>query len=371
MQRKQEAKKIKIGSDVMLKKVLMMGAMATIISMVAACGKTSPEKSSGGKDKTDTLIIADWGGAITEAREDSIFEPFEKEFGVKIQVESPTDYGKYKTMVESGNVTWDVANVGSMWAAQAIKQDMFEPIDYSIVSKDELFPNMANEYYVGAEMFSTAIAYNTEAFPDGNHPKTWEEFWDIEKFPGTRALSKRPYDTIEAALLADGVKPENLYPLDIDRAFKSLDKLKSRTEIVWWEAGAQPVELLSSGTVAATSAWSGRITAAKKDGAPVDIEYNQALLNSEAWSIPKGSKNKELAMKFINFATRAEPQSAFSESIDYSPINEKAIELLPGNVKERLGQAPEIADKQIPVNEEYWAEHFEEINQRFQEWLLK
>ncbi|RST77288.1 extracellular solute-binding protein [Siminovitchia acidinfaciens] len=353
----------------MLKRVFMAGAMVVVISMIAACGNS--EKSSGGKEKAKTLVIADWGGAITEAREDSIFEPFEKEFGVKIQVETPTDYGKYKAMVEGGNVSWDVANVGSMWAAQAIEQDMFEPIDYDVVSKEGVFPNMAREFYVGAEMYSTAISYNTEAFPNGSHPKTWEEFWDTDKFPGARALSNRPYDTIEVALLADGVKPEDLYPLDIDRAFKSLDKLKSKTDVIWWEAGAQPAEMLSSGTVAASSAWSGRITAAKNDGAPVDIEYNQALLNSEAWSIPKGSKNKELAMEFINFATRAEPQAAFAENIDYSPINEEAIEMLPDEVKQRLGQSPEMAEKQIPVNEEYWAENFEEVNQRFQEWMLQ
>jgi putative spermidine/putrescine transport system substrate-binding protein len=159
--------------------------------------------------------------------------------------------------------------------------------------------------------------------------------------------------------------------LDVDRAFKSLDKLKAKTEIVWWDAGAQPVELLSNGTVTVSTAWNGRITEAKKEGTPVDLHYNQATLSSESWAVPKGTKNKELAMKFINFAASAEVQAAFSKTIDYSPVNEKAIEMLPEDVQKRLGQSPEMAKTQVVVDPQYWAEHYEELSQRLQEWHLK
>lgn len=353
----------------MFKKTLLAGMVTSVALFAAACGGSEDAGSGGGKN--DTLVVVDWGGAVTEARQETIFKPFEEKFDVKIQVESPTDYGKLKAMVEGGNVTWDVANIDTFWGEQAGEQDLLEPIDYDIVSKENIIPEMVNKYSVGAEMYSSVIAYSTEKFSEDNHPKTWKDFWDTDKYPGARGLYNDPLETLEIALLADGVKPDELYPLDIDRAFESLDKLAAKTEIVWWDAGAQPVELLSSGTVTVSTAWNGRITEAKKDKSPVDLQYNQATLSSEAWAVPKGSKNKELAMEFINFATSAEVQADFSETIDYSPVNEKAIELLPEDVRARLGQSPELAESQVIMDPKYWAEHYEEVSQRLQEWHLK
>lgn len=353
----------------MLKKVLLTGMLSSVALFAAACGGADESGTSSGKK--ETLVVVDWGGSVTEARQETIFKPFEEKFDVKIEVESPTDYGKLKAMVEGGNVTWDVTNIDTFWGEQAGEQELLEEIDYDIVSKEDIIPEMASKYSVGAEMYSSVIAYNTEKYSEDNHPKTWEEFWDTDKFPGSRGLYNDPLETFEIALLADGVDAEDLYPLDVDRAIESLDKLAAKTDIVWWDAGAQPVELLSTGTVAVSTAWNGRITEAKKDNAPVDLHYNQATLSSEAWAVPKGSKNKELAMEFINFATSAEVQAAFSETIDYSPVNEKAIELLSDEVRARLGQSPELAESQVIVNPQYWAENYEEINQRLQEWHLK
>lgn len=353
----------------MLKRFYIVGMLALTLLIAVGCGSKSDGESSGG---TDTLTVVDWGGAVTEARQDTIFKPFEEEHNVKIEVESPTDYGKLKAMVDGGNTTWDVVNVDTFWAETAGTDGLLEPIDYDIVSKDNIIPELATEYSMGAEMYSTVIAYNTEENPDGDHPENWEEFWDVEKYPGARALYNDPLETIEIALLADGVDPDDLYPLDIDRAFDSLEKLEESTEVVWWDAGAEPVELLSTGTVAYSAAWNGRITDAQADGVPVDLEYNQATLSSESWAVPKDSKNQELAMEFIEFASSAEVQAAFAETIDYSPVNEEAIEMLPDEVRERLGQSPELAESQVLVDTSYWAnQQYEEVTQRMQEWHMK
>ena len=337
--------------------------------MIAACGSSDSTGSKSGDSQT--LVIVDWGGAVTEARQKSIFEPFEKKHNIKIQVESPTDYGKLKAMVEGGNVTWDVVNVDTFWGIQAGGKGLLESLDYNVISKEDITPELVTKYSMGAEMYSDVIAYSTDKFSKGNHPKTWSDFWNVDKYPGARGLYKSPMETLEIALLADGVPPEKLYPLDVKRAFKSLDKLKSRTEIVWWDAGAQPVELLSTGSVTASAAWNGRITEAKSKGAPVDLEYNQAILSSESWVVPKDSKNKELAMKFIDFATQAETQMKFSKSIDYSPVNQKAVEMLPSEVRDRLGQSPQQSKGQVLASTEWWAKNYEEVSQQFQEWLLK
>jgi putative spermidine/putrescine transport system substrate-binding protein len=356
----------------MMKKILLAGIIASFTLFAAACGGGGSGTAGSGKgEKPETLVVVDFGGEVTKVREETIYKPFEEKFNVNIVVESPTDYGKLKAMVEGGNVTWDVVNVDAFWGEQAGKQGLLEPIDYQIVSKEGIIQEMANKYSFPAGVYSSVIAYSTEKFSEQNHPKTWQEFWDTEKFPGARGLYNDPLDTLEIALLADGVKPEDLYPLDVDRAFKSLDKLKSKTEIVWWDAGAQPAELLSTGSVTVSAAWDGRISMANKDGVPVDFHYNQATLSSESWVVPKGSKKTELAMKFINFATRADVQAAYSEKIDYSPVNQKSFELLPKEVQERLGTSPELVKKQVVTDPNYWAEHYEELSQRLQEWHLK
>lgn len=361
----------------MLKR-LALGLMASLLTIgLAACGNgekpaASTESASAPQNSGESkqLVVVDWGGAFTEAHVKSTFEPFEKQYGVKIIPVSPPDYGKLKAMVESGNVEWDVANVDSDFSIRGGKQGLLEKLDYNVIKKDGIDPKLVNDYGIGTEMFTTAIAYNTNTYSADNHPKNWAEFWDTEKFPGPRSLQKYPAGMLEAALLADGVKPEELYPLDVDRAFKSLDKIKKHVK-VWWTAGAQPPQLLADGEVALAAAWNGRISKAKADGAPEEVEFNQGIIQSNSWVVPKGTKNKELAMKFIAFAIDPKQQAAFSSIIDYAPANTLALDLLSDEIKDRLGQSPKKAKDQVYINYDWWVENFDAVNERFEQWLLK
>jgi putative spermidine/putrescine transport system substrate-binding protein len=354
----------------MRKLLFLFVSVFTLI--LAGCGggsdSSNGETSGGGEGKT--LVVMDWGGANTEAHKKAIFEPFEEEFGVEIVVETPTDYGKFKAMVESGNVELDVVNVDSDFVIRGANQGLLEPLDYDVIDKTGAFEELVHEYGIGAELFSVAIAYNTDAFPEGEQPKSWAEFWDTEKFPGARALWKYPTGTFEAALLADGVAPEDLYPIDVDRALASLDKIKDDVS-VWWTTGAQPPQLLASGEVALSAAWNGRVIAAKAEGAPANVEYNNAILMADSWVVPKGTKNKDLAMEFINFAIAKEQQAEYSSNIAYSPANLDALELLDDETIANLGQTGPNRESQIVVDLEWWVENFDDVNTRFQEWLLE
>ncbi|WP_052947855.1 ABC transporter substrate-binding protein [Aneurinibacillus tyrosinisolvens] len=361
----------------MLKRLVLASASLILAMSLTACsggGGNNEAAPAGGSSvssgKTQNLAIMDWGGAITEAHKKAIFEPFEKKNNVKITVVSPTDYGKFKAMVESGNVEFDVVNVDSDFVIRGGKQGLLEKLDYNVIKKDDIIPQLVDDYGIGAELFSTAISYNTSKFPTGSHPKNWAEFWDTKKFPGPRSLWKYPTGTLEAALLADGVAPDKLYPLDVDRAFASLDKIKKDVK-VWWNAGAQPPQLLANGEVVLAEAWNGRVSTAKKQGAPEDVEFNQGLIMGDSWVVPKGVQNKDLAMKFIAFAIAPEQQAAFSSSIDYAPVNKKALDLLSPEVKERLGQSPDKAKSQIVVDIKWWVDNFDKVNERFEQWLLK
>lgn len=347
----------------MLKRLKLMVPIVGMLAL-AGCGVSSNVSSE--KESTQKLVVVDWGGAITKAREKTLFEPFEKENNVDIVVETPTDYGKFKAMVESGNVTWDVVNVDNDFTLRGAKERLLEPLDFNIINKEGFEGEMVSDYSIGAEFYSTAIAFNSD---NEAKPQTWADFWDTKNFPGTRSMQKMVSPSLEIALLADGVKPENLYPLDVERAFKSLDKIKDDIK-VWWTTGAQAPQILADKSVTYSTAWNGRISSAQKEGSPVDQDLTQAILAGESWVIPKGSKNKDLAMKFIAYASKPEVQAEFAKNIDYIPANTKSLGLLPEDVKERLGVLSNSSTV-IIKNEKWWLENYDELDARFQEWLLK
>ncbi|MGC5325941.1 ABC transporter substrate-binding protein [Brevibacillus sp. SYSU BS000544] len=329
-----------------------------------ASSSAAPAASSG---EAKELVVVDWGGASSEAAKKAVYEPFEKAKGVKITVVSPTDTGKLKAMVQSGSVEWDVVNSDTDVALRLELEGLLEKLDYNVIDKTDVYPELVTDSTIGLQLYYTNIAFNTEQFSGDNHPKTWTEFWDTQKFPGARSLYKSPMGTLESALLADGVAPDKLYPLDVDRALASLNKVKKDVK-VWWDAGAQPPQLLATKEVALAAAWNGRVSAAKKQGSKVDNEFNEALAMSTSWIIPKGAPHKELAQEFISFAMKPEQQAAYSQLIDYAPTNKKALDLLPEEVKQRLGSGEK---NKIMIDIKYWAENFNEVNKSFNKWLLE
>jgi putative spermidine/putrescine transport system substrate-binding protein len=355
--------------------VLMMS-----VTVMAGCGGNtaggSPAASAAADGGTAAapqdkeLVIVSWGGALNDAERTAYFKPFEEKFGVKINEVTPVDYAKLKAMVTSGNVEWDIVNADSDFVPRGIKEDLIQKLDFNVIDKTDLDPALITDYSVGAEMFAYAIAYNTEAYAAGSQPKSWKEFWDTTAFPGKRTLWKWPIGTLEIALLADGVKPEEMYPLDVDRALRSLDKIKSEVQ-VWWSTGSQPAQLLTDKEVVLGAAWNGRITSAQQQGAKIDVEFKESILLGDSYVVPKGAPHKDLAMQFIAFATRADTQAEFAKLIPYGPCNLKAFESLDDTTKSWLASSPDKRPDQLLIDVNWWAENFDSVNQKFNDWLLQ
>ena len=333
---------------------------AVTVMAVTGCGK---------KEGTQ-LVVLSWGGALQDAQRATIFKPFEKKYGVKIIEASPVDYGKIKAMVQNGTVEYDVMDVDADFVPRGAAQGLLEKLDFKAIDPTDLDPAFVNEYSVAAEIFSNNISYNTKSYSAANHPKTWAEFWDVKKFPGARTMQKWPMTILEIALLADGVTKDKLYPLDVDRAFKSLDKIKPSIK-AWWDTGAQSVQLLTDNEVPIGELWSGRVLTAQSQKMPVALEDNQSVLSVDSWTVIKGSKNKDLAMKFIAFATSAEIDADYARAYPYGPVNLKAYTLLTDDVKARLATTPEKRKSQVMIDVNWWYANFDKVNERFQKWLLK
>ena len=330
---------------------------------LAAAAALLPGVSSA---QNNQVVFTSWGGTTQAAQKTHWGDAFTAASGIKVVMDGPTDYGKFKAMVESGNVVWDVVDVEGDFAARAAKDGLLEPIDYNVVNKAGLDPRFASNHYVGSFYYSFVLGYNKDVIK--GTPANWSALFDLKAFPGKRTLYKwSAPGVLELALLADGVSADKLYPLDLDRAFKKLDTIKS--QIVWWTGGAQSQQLLASGEAPIGMFWNGRVHAIQTSGGNVGVSWEQNLPAADVLVVPKGSKNKAAAMKFLAFATGAKPQAAMATETAYAPINTGAKALMaPAAVKELPDQ---YQKSQVKLDMAYWAENRDTIGARWYAWQAK
>jgi len=314
--------------------------------------------------KPAQMVISTGGGALEDAYKAAYFEPWTAKTGIAITT-GPNTGAKLKAMVEQKAVEWDVSQQPAELAAVMAKQGLLEPLDYSIIDKSKLIKGVAFDYFVMCDIAAYHIAWNTKLVKPGSEPKDWPGFW---AFAGRRGLWKRPYQTMEVALMADGVDKDKLYPLDIERALKSLTKIKDG--VYWWERGAQVAQILIDGEVEVTAAWNGRIYGPKKAGAPVDYHLNQALLVADAWVVPKGAPNKREAMEFIALALAADHQAVFAQKLPYGPVNGDALKLLPKETLEILPSSDENLKRSTFLNVDWWADNGAKAETAFNKWII-
>ena len=205
------------------KKYVAMAAAAALAATLSACGGGDAES------KSKSLTVTMWGGQAQKAHVASYFTPWAKEKGFTIKQDSPTDYAKIKAQVEAKKVTWGIVEVEPNFANTACAQGLLEKLPQSVIDAAKtagVSDQQMGECSIPNLQYAFNIAYNTDKFKDA-HPTTWAEFFDTKKFPGKRGFWKYATGGIfEAALLADGVPADQLFPLDPDRAFKKLDTIK-------------------------------------------------------------------------------------------------------------------------------------------------
>ncbi len=326
-----------------------------------------PDKLKG----SGAVRIAGYGGTAQDAERTAYFQPFEKLSGIKTIDVPGADLNKVKAMVDTGNIEWDVVQLGRSSVKNLMKKgDYFEKIDYELVDVDNIDPLYRYDYALDMLVWSEVMAYRTDAFKSAV-PVGWADFWDTRKFPGDRTLTGAGPVTpeLEFALMAAGVPADKLYPLDIDKAFASYDKIKASV-VKWWETGAVPVQMLSDREVVLASVWNGRMAAIQAAGVPAAISWQQGLLKRDCWAVPKNSPNKANAMKFIAFSTMAVPQARLSMLIPYGFVNGKSAEYLSEHQLGILPSAPAIKSQLVPYNYDWWVDNRDVVVGRWNKWIL-
>ncbi|MFI0394795.1 ABC transporter substrate-binding protein [Paracoccus jiaweipingae] len=333
------------------------------------------------------LNVLSWGGAYGASHQVAYIKPFEEKTGIKVSVaDADNPATPVKAQVEAGNVTADVASVEYADAVRLCDEGLLEEIDPAILTPapdgtaaaDDFLPGTVSECFVATDVFSTIMAYDETRFKDAK-PTKLADFFDLDAFPGKRAMRKGAKVNLEMALMADGVPADQVYEVlatdeGVARAFKKLDTIKS--QIVWWEAGAQPPQLLADGEVAIAIAYNGRIfNAAIDEGKPFRIVWDHQVYEMEGWVIPKGAPNKDNALDFVAFSTGAEPLARAAEQISYGPPR-KSSQGLVGKYKDsdvdmvpNLPTAPENLTTALQSDTEFWVDHDAELSERFAAWL--
>tara|TARA_B110000196_G_C21085448_1_gene634742 strand:+ start:177 stop:1271 length:1095 start_codon:yes stop_codon:yes gene_type:complete len=362
-------------SNLMTLKTLMAGvASATLFAGMVSAAE---------------ITVVSWGGAYTKSQVEAYHKPWMAKTGNTIVSE---DYSggmaEVKTQVESGNVTWDLVDVELADAVSACDQGLLETIDHSILpagadgtpASEDFIDGALQDCAVASIVWSTIFAYDSSKMANG--PTTIADFFDTAKFPGKRGMRKSPKANLEMALVADGVAAGDVYDVlstsaGVDRALAKLDTIKA--DAVWWEAGAQPPQLLADGEVAMTTAYNGRIfNAVASEGKPFTIVWDAQVFDTDLWVIPKGTKNLEAALDFIVFSTATEQLAAQASWISYGPARKSSAALVSSfhnnpDLKMGLHMPTAPGNFANAINNDYifWADNGDELNERFNAWLAK
>ncbi|MEM0923667.1 MAG: polyamine ABC transporter substrate-binding protein [Pseudomonadota bacterium] len=338
----------------------------------------------------DSITVVSWGGAYTKSQVEAYHKPFIAKTGKQIISE---DYNgglaEIKAQVEAGNVTWDLVDVELSDAVRACDEGLAEPIDKSVLPAapdgtpavdDFISGTLDVECAVPTIVWSTIYAYDSSKMADG--PSSIADFFDLEKFPGKRGIRKSPKANLEMALMADGVAAAEVYDVlgtseGVDRAFAKLDSIKE--VVVWWEAGAQPPQLLADGEVTMTTAYNGRIfNAVAAEDRPFEIVWDGQVWDLDLWIIPKGAPNKDLAMDFVKFSTDTQRLADQASWISYGPTRMSSAPLVASyhskpdlKMGPQMPTAPENFENALQNDFEFWADNQDELNERFNAWLAQ
>ncbi|GHD51156.1 spermidine/putrescine ABC transporter substrate-binding protein [Thalassobaculum fulvum] len=333
-----------------------------------------------GAASADTLTVVSWGGAYTKSQIEAYHKPWMAKTGDTINSE---DYNgglaEIRAQVEAGNVTWDLVDVELSDAVRGCDEGILEVLDAADLPKgddgtaaaDDFIQGAVNECAVATIVWSTVYAYDKTKFKEG--PKTIADFFDTKKFPGKRGMRKVPKANLEFALMADGVPANQVYevlatPKGVERAFKKLDTIKNET--IWWEAGAQPPQLLADGEVVMTTAYNGRLfNAIANEKKPFEIVWDGQVWDLDLWVIPRGAPNKDRAWEFIKFSTDTQRLADQAKWISYGPVRRSSFPKVQPDMQPHMPTAPNNFKNPLQNDFEFWADYGDELNERFNAWL--
>jgi putative spermidine/putrescine transport system substrate-binding protein len=292
-----------------------------------------------------------------------LFNPVAERNGWTVRTETHDQaIGLMRLEAASGNVTTDIFAVGAYEVKIAHDEGIVDEYDISGIDQSKFIPGTINNYCVGSFGFGIVLGWNAEKYKD-NPPTTWADFWDVEKFPGDRAMANYAEGMLEAALMADGVEKSEVYTIlkteeGKQRAIAKIREIKPNVT-VWWASGAQVTQIMRDQEVDMAIGYNARFQAAKEDGAAVDYTFNDGMLAYICYGVMKDAPNKEAAIKMVTEVSNAEPLAELTKYMTYGPVNLAAYDtgIVPPDRVDILSTTPALASTLLVQDTEYYAEH--------------
>jgi putative spermidine/putrescine transport system substrate-binding protein len=351
------------GETIRLSRRRLLGQAAAGLTVLAA-----PAVVTGRARAADAgLTVTSWGGDYNKSVREVFADPFTKETGIPVTLVDNGDMAKVKAQVLSKAVQWDVIDAPAAFATSGANDNLWEDLDGSLAKMDGVIQPAAKTY-MPMYLYSGGLLWDSKRHPDGKHPIDFAGFYDVQKFPGRRVMRGLASETLEVALVADGVAPKDLYPLDVDRAFKALDRIKPHVS-KWASTTPEQVNSVVQNEGDFSYSYFNRVKAAQKAGATVDFSFEQTVNSLDYFAVPKGSKNKEAAMRFIAFCLRPDRQVDWAVRGYYLPNSAAAMEQVKASPSKDF--LPDLSNgKNVIVNAEWWSANYANVQKRYAEWMI-
>ncbi len=269
-------------------------------------------------------------------------------------------------MVEAGNTSWDVVDTNAYFPNQFCGT-YFEKLDLSKIATDQFEPGSVSDCAVPAERFALLFVYNNASYPD-KPPTSLADFLNTEKYPGRRAMTREvSTGLLESMLIADGAPADDLYPLDLDRAFSALDKIRDQTTFAENNGALQ--QLLSDDQADMALIVSARALTVARDDVPIEPVWGTTVTTFNSLAVPKSAPNTEAAEDFIAYATQPEQSAKFAELSGTSPANLEAKPQYDDLAQKFDAFADDGRTETVQLDAVWWSENVDDVQARFTAWL--
>jgi putative spermidine/putrescine transport system substrate-binding protein len=320
-----------------------------------------------------TVNVASFGGVVQEYQTRLFAQPFEAKTGIKVTIGPNASLALAKLQNASGTpAQWDIVSLSGAEYIEAIAQKLIVPYDYGIIDPTNIVPEYKESHAVKFALFLFVMAWDKRQIADDKAPQTPAEFWDTNRYKGKRSLYSgiSGGGTLEMALLADGVPLNQLYPLDIDRALRSLERL-GRANIIWHNTNAEPIQQLTSGAVPLANCFNGRVVAANRSGGQLGYTPLFSGVMGNPYCVIASSANKKEAFEYINYMLNTPKAAAeYMELTNYAVPNTEALKLVSPDIVDVLPTSPKLKDKVYIKDDAWWAANLARVTARFKEWQL-
>ncbi len=342
------------------------GTALVVLGSLAACAPTATTSDDSSK-LSGEVVFADYGGPTNESRQISFFDSFNEESGATV-TSAVLEDAILTDMLGGQDGPYDLVQVSADLVINS-KDNLAKRPDS--VPVNDTMPEVTQDYGVGGFVYSIAQGWLTDTYADGG-PQDWADFFDTTKYPGKRAWPGSAWNvdaSYEIALLADGVAPEDLYPLDIPRAEAKLDTIKD--DLVFYSSYSETQTLLTSGTVAIAVTVSGQFKSLKNQGVDVTVQWNQAFPSASMFVVPASAPDIDNAWALGAWMAKPENQKVFVERTGYGPATSDVFDLLDADTVADLPNSEEHLAIAVNRSDEYLAAHLNDMINSYGAWLTK